>query len=61
MVEPEQASIAEERFSNYVSAANEYRQRLVPIMMIAANESLSGSRSLNKVIPMTTQKNRGTV
>jgi hypothetical protein len=29
--------------------------------MIAANESLSGSRSLNKVIPMTTQKNRGTV
>jgi hypothetical protein len=60
MAEPAQTSIAEQHLGNHVSVSTDFNKDWFPLKEIAANESLLGSKSLNKVIPVTTQRNIGT-
>jgi hypothetical protein len=53
----EQTSTARQWLGNHVSAAMNINKNYLPLQRIAANESLLGSMSLNKVISVTTQKN----
>jgi hypothetical protein len=61
MVEPDQTSIPRQQLGNDVSAATNMNKDQFPLQRIAANESLPGRKSLNKVTPVTTQNDRGTV
>jgi hypothetical protein len=61
MVEPEMIFICRKWLGNHVSAATNINKDYFPLQRIAANESLPGSKSLNKAIPATTQQNRETV